>query len=156
VGRVCPRHGGGGRPLNAIVIHHEEAANVSAKRSIKILAIVMVSVISLGGAFVGGARFSNAQRDAQERSGGALNASRLVAILRQVDSGGETCHAALERELDNALIRTGYGTGQPDLSPSLRAYLKEAAAYRKEHPYRTTHSYTDYVKRVLDLAERNP
>lgn len=129
---------------------------MSAKKTVKVTAVVVTSLFALGGAFIGGARFSNAHRDALERASGAGNASRMVAILRQVDSGGETCHSALERELDNALIRTGYGTGQPDLTHLSRAYLKEAATYRKEHPYRSTHSYTDYVKYVLDLAEQKP
>ena len=143
-------------PLNFIVIRHEEAANVNVKATVTVLAIVAVSSAALGAAFVGGATFANAHRDAQERSSGAANASRLVAIMRNVDAGGESCHASLQRELDNALIRTGYGTGQPDLSTLSRAYVKDAAEYRKQHPYNTTHPYTGYVKNLLEFVDRNP
>jgi hypothetical protein len=126
-------------------------------KAIKVLALVVVSIVALAGAFVAGARFQNSHRDAQMRAEGSSGASRMVAILRHVQSGGESCMTALERELDNALIRTGYGQGLPtELSPMSRAYLREAAVYRREHPYHSSHSYAGYIKNVLDLAERQP
>ena len=118
----------------------------------KVAAAIAVSAVALSSAFIAGVHLGNAQSAASIRTSATADASRLVAILRHVDAGGESCHTALERELDNALIRTGYGTGVPELSPLSRAYLREAAAYRKEHPYALTHSYTGYVRSVLDLA----